>query len=407
MKPYQIWTDKEKKILEDWLKEENPDRDELCKKLKRNWNSIHCHLNQIKISPPPVKIDLPIEDAKKEVAERIIQKEFKALKQKRTLYEIVGEQILSAVEKLPTGKPEKIPIFSKEDEDEEEMALLISDSHIGLLVEAKDSGGLGEYNVQIFERRLEFFKKSLAKIFAIHFRKTPYRIMNIFFLGDMIENMVLRPSQMRLTDLKIVEQIILAVDKFSYLMAWLAGIFEEVRIHCVVGNHPRPTKEIGQYAPTDNFDYLVYKIMAERLGSYGNVHFNISESWWMTVERMGIRFYVEHGEEFRSWLGIPFYGLKRGKANIRDLFHQYLDEKGRPADFDYFLIGHIHQHSKFNDIISNGAFVGGSEYSLKRLKIGNPASQFCFSIHPDFGITWQRELVLDDPQRKPKVKYYE
>ena len=51
----QIWTDKEKKILKDWLKEKNPDRDEICKKLKRRWHVIHVYLNRIGVNVPPQK----------------------------------------------------------------------------------------------------------------------------------------------------------------------------------------------------------------------------------------------------------------------------------------------------------------------------------------------------------------
>ena len=403
-----FWSKGDEAILKKWLKSGDTNRKTICKILGYRWGPIEKKIVRMGFSVPASDYsNRTAKEPKKEMIDKISQKEFQALKQKQTLFEIIGDQILSAVKKLPTSKIQKVPIFTGKPEDEEEMGLMLSDSHIGLLVESKDSGGLGAYNVKVFLERLEFLKISLAKIFSIHFRNTPYKVINIFFIGDIIENMVLRASQMRLTDLKVVEQVILATDKFSELLSWLSTIFPEVRIHCVVGNHGRIIKDIGQFAPTDSFDYLIYKIMEQRLSDHKNIYFNISESWWMIVERMGKRFYMEHGDDFRSWIGIPFYGITRGKANIRDLLHQYLTEKGVEANFDYFRIGHIHEASDFSEVMTNGAFPGGSEYSLKKLKRGGAAVQRCFSIHPDFGVTWKRNLILDNPKNKPTIKYYE
>jgi len=400
------WTDKDITILHKWFNNGVCKRTDIIEQLDRSWDSIEKKLRRDGMSPPIKNTKIHHKNPKEKMIDKIVKKEFIALHQKKTLYDIIGDQITSTVKKLPVSEVEKIDMFSNAKEDEEEMALMIGDSHIGLLVESRDSGGLGSYNVNIFLKRLEFLKISLAKIFSIHFRKTPYKVINVFFLGDIIENMVLRPSQIRLTDLKVVEQIIMASDQFSYLLTWLATIFKEVRIHCVVGNHGRIAKEIGQYAPTDSFDYLIYKIIKQRLSDHKNVFFNISESWWMIVERMGKRFYIEHGDAFRSWIGIPFYGITRGKSNIRDLLHQYLDEMGRESNFDYFLIGHIHEAADFGEVITNGAFPGGSEYSLKALKRGGAPIQRCFSIHPDYGVTWSRKILLDDPKVKPKIKYF-
>ena len=355
----------------------------------------------------------PLEEKKhakslqEEFVEKATKSEIRKLLTRRTIYDVVGESILKATKAIPVGKAPSLVLKSgKRQEDEEEMCTLFSDSHIGEIVDARESGGLGSYNPEIFNEEMDFFKNSQEKIFRIHRHNTPYNVHNVFMLGDIIENRIMRESQLRLTEGSIVDQVMLAVDKISIWLAWLAQQFKHVNVFCVVGNHGRMSTKPGILSPRDSFDYLIYKWIAERLRKYKNIKFNISESWWMAIERMGVKFYIEHGEEFRSWIGIPFYGLKRGKANIRELLRQYLDEKGRKVDFDYFIVGHIHTPAEFQGVITNGAFPGGDEYSLKKLKAGEPASQKMFSIHPTFKKTWSRDLILKHPGKQLPVKFY-
>lgn len=358
---------------------------------------------------PTLKPPKPPKNHKEEFIEKETQKEFNRLFAKRTFFEVIGEELLKATKSLPLPKIEKFPIRLGKKQDEEEMCLVQSDHHIGLTVDSQESGGLGSYNFNIFKEEMQFLKTSLAKIFGIHFHNTPYKVMNIFALGDIVESRTLRPSQLRLTDLNICQQIMSAVDELAVFLAWLCEVFPIVNFYGVVGQHGRFDIDKSMHSPRDNMDYLIYHWLKERLKNYvdaGRIKFHISDSWYMLVERMGVKFYLEHGDEFFSWLGIPFYGLKRGRANIRELMRQYLDEKGRQVDFDYFLTAHIHQPSDFNDIITNGSFPGGDEYSLKKLKAGIPASQKLFSIHPVFKKTWSRDILLKTPSKKPIVKFY-
>lgn len=394
------WSDEHKDLLKAWVETGGSNRDALEKELGRTWPAIEQEIRRLGLKVPS--------GPKKQKKEYITQKslaELKKIHKRQTFYEAVGQTILEAIPIFPSSCA--VPVQIKDGpQDEEEMFLLLSDLHLGLLVDSEQTGGLGAYNFEIFEKRLTFLKKSITKIIRIHSHNTPYNVLNVLLLGDMVEGMVLRESQARLTDLPFVRQILHAWDCLADLLSWLASIIPSIRVHCVVGNHTRLGPKIGQFAPTDNFDYLLYKMLEQRLGTHANIHFNISESWWMLIERMDWRFYLEHGESFRSWLGIPFYALQRGEGNIRKLLKQYLDEACKRADFDYFIIGHIHIPSEFGYIISNGSFVGGSEFSLKNLKQGNPASQVIFGVHPQFGITWKRTLVLEDPKERPTITCY-
>jgi hypothetical protein len=281
------------------------------------------------------------------------------------------------------------------------MTLLWSDSQIGQLVDQKESGGLGSYNVDIFLERLEFLKVSLKTIFEIHLDNTPYPVFNLFFLGDIIEGSTIFPGQERQTDLHAVKQVVFAVDRIAEFLAWVAALYPwKVKCFCVVGNHGRLGKK-GEMSPLNNLDYLVYHYCREKLRQFKNVEFNISESWYMIVQKFGWKFLLVHGDDVRSWMGVPYYGLERSESRYQKMLSDY------QSGFHYFCCGHHHQEATIKSrIFMNGNWVGGSELSIKVLQVANPPTQLLFSVHPQFGVTWERNIQLQNPSKPRKIKIF-
>lgn len=352
------------------------------------------------------KKEITKKDLLKHYVEKISKKEIRKLIARDTLYEAIGEDFISTAKALRAPKPFRTKVNWKKPQDEEEMVLCLSDTHIGLRVIQREVGGIGNYNFDVFKERMKFLIRSLGIIFEIHFHNTPYKVFNVLAMGDIVESRVLRPSQLRLTTMPVVEQVMEAVDQIANLLRWLAKIFPRVNFFAVVGQHGRLNPDKSMHSPQDNFDYLVYHWVKERLRNHKNIHFHISPSWWMLIRRMDQRIYIEHGDQFKSWMKIPAYGLLRGRAWLRELLMQYLDDTGREANFDLFVVGHKHTPADLGDLIMNGAWVGGDEFALKNLKRGHAASQQLFSIHPNFGKTWLRTILLGDPSKKPIIKYY-
>ncbi|MDD4980272.1 MAG: metallophosphoesterase [Candidatus Omnitrophica bacterium] len=309
----------------------------------------------------------------------------------KTLFEQIGKSILRAVNKIPKYKTFKAPkIKIPSSLDEEEWGLLWSDSQIGELVNQKETGGLGNYNYEVFLRRLSFLKEGLIKIKHYH---PPVKVFNVFFLGDIIDNATIFLGQMRQVDMKVVSQVILASERIAEFLIFLAAQYEHVNCYCIVGNHGRIGKP-GEMSPTDNLEYLIYYIIKQRLSNLRNIRIEIAESWFMVIQRMTSRFFIIHGEDIRSWMTIPFYSAERSEGRWQKLTR---------AQFDYFIAAHHHQQAEFDNIIFNGSWVGGSEFSIKKLAKSGLPSQTLFSIHPTFGITWRRNVVLVDPKEIKKV----
>jgi DNA repair exonuclease SbcCD nuclease subunit len=202
-------------------------------------------------------------------------------------------------------------------------------------------------------------------------------------------------------DIDLVDQVIKAVEYLARFLNWLATRYEQVDCYCVVGNHGRLGRR-GEFSPLNNFDYLVYRILEERLRETRAIRWTIPRTWWHVATIQGWRFLMLHGEDvLYNALGIPFYATRRMKTNYRELFELIKRVEGlKDAGFDFMAVGHHHEPAEFYGILMNGSWPGASEFSLKRLQAGGMPSQKIWGVHRDFGITWKRDVNLR-PLRRP------
>ncbi len=141
----------------------------------------------------------------------------------------------------------------------------------------------------------------------------------------------------------------------------------------------------------------------ELLKGNKRISFHISESWFQLVDVEGWRFCVVHGDDVGPGsLGIPFYAAFKSEQRMQELLKNIEDEVG---GFDYFTIAHHHTKAEFGNIIMNGAWPPGSEFSLKRLQRGGVPIQKMYAVHPKYGITWRRDVQLQEPKAK-SVRVY-
>ena len=331
------------------------------------------------------------------------KKEIGAMFRKKTFYEIIGQDITAAIQALPAPKPINAKLLKLNQKQEpEELIIKFSDSQIGSIVNEDETGGLGAYSTDIFLERLEYFKKSLEKIFEIHLTSTPCPRLHIFFLGDIVDGRLIFKGQTIQTDRSVIGQCIIAIEKIAELVLWAASIYPwQVTCSCVIGNHGRIGNK-GELSVMDNFDYLIYRMLERFLCNVPNVTLNVPNSPRMIIEIMGRRHLLTHGDNMKSWGGIPFYGFDRAKARFSELFQDAGEQ------FDYIHIGHFHQTAALRGKqFMNGCWPGGSQFSIDVMQVGSIPTQQFHAVHPVHGIVLTREIQLCDPRTlKGKVKIW-
>ncbi len=275
---------------------------------------------------------------------------------------------------------------------------MLSDFHYGLRVNPVEIGGMFEYNPKVAKKELDYLLAKTCRILE-YYPNRPDKLI-ITLLGDIIDNAILRNNQMASIELQITDQIMDVVEILTDYIINLSKYFKEIRCFAVYGNHGRITQEKRGAHPKDNFDRIVYWGIKERLRGLENISLEFTEAQHMLIDVDGWKFWLEHGDTVRSWVGIPFYGSKREKSNIGEILDIFSEKA------DYMLMGHFHTDAEFNNIFMNGSFVGGDIFSIGKLRRMSIPSQTIMGINTKHGVVWKRRISLIDEPKKIQIKIY-
>lgn len=281
--------------------------------------------------------------------------------------------------------------------DEEEAVALISDQQIGEVVDPVEMGGLGAFSTQVFQRRVERWTRSVAKIIRLHQHAYPVRRLHAWFLGDNGDGVLIYRGQSWALDADRLEQLALGTQAFARALVSLLQVVEQIRVVGLIGNHGRQGRK-GEARLMDNTDILFYWILSLLLANYRDrITWDVPRSWWTVQEVLGHRFLLIHGDEINSsqTYGIPFYGVQRKDAGYTKML------QARGITYDYMIVGH-HHHAAMMDSptgeqIVNGSWVGGNELSARAKTLTNEPSQWLFGVHRRRGITWRYKIKLYEP----------
>lgn len=331
-------------------------------------------------------------DTKSIIKTEDMMKEMSKLKYKNTFFEIIGEAVLKQIKPF---EPERVRVENKKAEDEILVALL-SDQQVGEKINEEETGSLGVYNLDIFKERLWDWAKGIIHIKSRHNSNT----IHIDALGDDLDNVGIYKGQAHHIETGLVKQFLFAFEEMSKVFLFLSEHFDNVVINKVIGNHGR----IGQYGENpimDNIEYLLYKMIEKQMSNVKNVRFNISDSWWMVVDRFGWRTLLSHGDTFKSWMGLSYYGATRNKSRMEDL----LNGRFQDAHFDFVEHGHFHTPATFSGIYMNGCFPGINEFS-SRLGLGGLPLQKLLIMTKMYGVQSDIPIYLSKPGEKKSLKVY-
>lgn len=331
-----------------------------------------------------------IQEEKERIISHTISTKERLLKKQRGQAEILIENLKSAMWRVPRIKPSDVtPPKHPKKYHSEDVGVVLSDMHIGSKYTKEDTGGLGEFNLDIFKERVDKMRDGVIEIVDRHRLMYDTPTLHLFCLGDIIAGM----NQVgnwsgAYIDLTACDQMIEGVAALVKMIATWANHFDNVKFYGVVGNHGRMAKR-GVEKGYNNWDYLVYKLVQESMSSYENIEWNIPKTWWIQEDIAGHNFYITHGDGIRGSMGIPYYGVERAEAKIQSLLEK------RP---DYVLIGHFHSPTEIQTnnsrVLINGSWLGGDMYSLKDLHRNDHPEQKMFGIHGKKGITWSYNIRL-------------
>lgn len=314
----------------------------------------------------------------------------KSLDKYRIQADIIGDKLVQAARKLPAAPPPKFKPAKSCTRTAEDMGIILSDLHIGHEHTLEETGGLSEYNLDIFMQRLENLKIAITDIFELHSKLYKIPTLHIFSLGDIVDGANTAGAWSPVwINTPIFDQVMIGYRALSDFIYYMLTMFENVEMYAIFGNHGRVAPS-GAEKKYNNFDHFCYKYIELEFKNEPRLKMHIEKSWWTIKEIQNHRFLLVHGDDVKS-KNPPVTALLDLEKKMTGL------TKVIP---DYTLCGHFHNCSEYTThggkALMNGSFVGSDVYSLSNCMPGTLAEQKLFGIHPKIGITWTYNVNLNN-----------
>ncbi len=274
---------------------------------------------------------------------------------------------------------------------EETIVLMISDIQAGTYISKESTGGLNEYNWSILERQFDVLFDTMEEIVLRHKLVAPIKNLHVHLIGDIVEGWDIFRGQAQNIDRDITRQVLDISDLLAFFLDRTRTLFDHIHVVGVPGNHGRIGKK-GENLHYVNYDCVVYEVVQRELKNFPEFTWQITKSWWQVDEIYGYKFFMLHGDDIKSWQGIPYYGIDRSNKNNRELLGN------KKLYYDYMELGHFHTPAELpgvnNEIFVNGCWPGGTIFSMKGLATANAPVQKLFAVHPKHGVTYRYPILL-------------
>jgi len=272
------------------------------------------------------------------------------------------------------------PVKRRSKRDPETMVLLRSDWHPGIITPS--------YNLDEFHRRVELLTEKLVLFRDIISETIPIEKLVLIDLGDMVSGQEIYPGQAWESEKHVLEQIYHEASPaiIKQNMTFLE-YFPRVEEHSIPGNHGRT----GKYVPSEaNFDNVLAQDIYRRFENVKRFSMEIEWDWWKYVDIYGHRLLALHGNQIRSWLNIPWYGITQKGMKWQGSMPR--------GPWHCLVCGHFHVPfmMPFNNfrIICNGSLVSDDEFALREMGMSSTPAQQFFMVHPDHIKTLGTEIDL-------------
>ena len=323
----------------------------------------------------------------------------KAKNQNRRLKEqiVAADRIVEAAKDamgtLPTVRVAVIPHRHRAEVSDEEALLLLTDHHIGAKFTLREMGGLNQFDINEYSRRLKHVVTSTVRFLKGRTDISVRRLV-IFLGGDMIDGLI-HDSLERNADVSIADQVVIGAHLLSLAIRDLSAEFPEIQIACAPGNHGRFRKPHEAEAVTQNFDTLLYVLLRQRLEKQPNIKWSIPREFWNYQQLAGHGVLLLHGHVgIRGFTGnatYPGYGLRRSVDNLQHI----LKRLGRPVQ--YIAMGHFHSFFSTSHedglLTINGSIVGANPYGLASGFPYRPAVQVLQTFNKKYGMSGQHLIT--------------
>jgi hypothetical protein len=300
--------------------------------------------------------------------------------------------------------PDARPVYKSKAASEEHLIMHLSDGHHDQIVVPGECGGLEKYDFPVSCCRAEKYVDTVLKWTqeTLH-PKFRFPILTVLAYGDHTSGEI--HNNVPRSYFKNQFQNCLAIGQLhAMIYRDLAPYFEQVNVIYVPGNHGRRSIKKDYHGAHDNWDYLVAKTAEIYCKDLLSVTFTIPNAFSVNIEIEGNGFNIAHGDDIKSQLGIPWYGLERRKYRLLALNSVHATTPIR-----YLCCGHFHRPATISNLngemLINGSWVATDAFIYESFGGYTEPTQLLHGVNSK-GITWKLPVRLKcDYENKGPRRY--
>lgn len=279
----------------------------------------------------------------------------------------------------------------------QEMVANLSDCHANESWTKDQTDGTSEYNFERFCQYLWYYGQEIIRIAHEDRGKCGLKTLHVNMLGDIYHG-TLRVEDEVTNDFPTVPGISNTAWVLWQWLRLLSEHFEKIHCVCMAGNHGRLHKkpQAKRYVDENN-DALIYWTLrnySRAAKAENRISFTIPRSRVYTLERLGHRIKVGHGDHVRggnSIANLPIYGLSR------ELLRQYRKDiiAHRTEGLALVEYGHWHFPNYLEAaLLINGAMCPTGPWAFDNLGASADPAQWVYYTSERFAIGWRNDLAM-------------
>jgi predicted phosphodiesterase len=306
-----------------------------------------------------------------------------------------GQTMMEFIHGLKFAKFDSAPDWLTSDKNKKHLTgipvLFLSDIHFDETVFPSQIGNVNQYNREIATKRIQHTFNTAIDLCLTHMNEPNYDGAVVVLGGDLLSGNI-HEELAETNEAPILESAIALTELLYAGISMMADRFGKVFVPCVVGNHGRiHRKPRMKNRVRDNYEWIVYQMLAFRFNSDKRVTFLISESTDVLFSVYDKKILLTHGDQFRGGSGIsgilsPLFIGQARKAKRQQAVQN---------PFDIMLIGHFHQYIHTDTLVINGAIKGYDEYAYQNNFGFEQPVQALFVVHPKLGVTYRMPILCN------------
>lgn len=272
----------------------------------------------------------------------------------------------------------------------------LADTHFDEVVNPAELGGVNAYNREIAKLRLREFFKNTVKLGKDIFSGIRMEGLVMPMLGDIVSGNI-HEELAESNAAAILDTCLFWSEEIAAGIEQTLKFYGQMFIPCVVGNHGRLTKKPRHKGKVrDNFDYLIYSMLARHFRNNERISFLIPDTADVNWRIYNVRYCGTHGEQFRGGSGISgaLAPLMLGDARKKKRSNAI------NAPYDYLVFGHWHQEIDTRGLIGSNSLKGYDEYAMNNNFDYSEPSQAFWLTDPDKGRTVKAPVHVGSKDEK-------